>query len=61
MIDNLLMDGRVALGRGDDHWSRASVDAALALNRRLADDPALDYVLLPLGDGVGLVQRRLPA
>ena len=61
VIDNLLMDGRVAGGRGDDHWSQASVDAALALNRRLADDPALDYVLLPLGDGVGLVQRRLPA
>jgi len=61
VIDNLLMDGRVAVGRGDDHWSQASVDAALALNRRLADDPALDYVLLPLGDGVGLVQRRLPA
>jgi caffeoyl-CoA O-methyltransferase len=60
VIDNLLMDGRVAVGRGDDHWSQASVDAALALNRRLADDPALDYVLLPLGDGVGLVQRRLP-
>jgi len=61
VIDNLLMDGRVAVGRGDDHWSQASVDAALALNRRLAGDPALDYVLLPLGDGVGLVQRRLPA
>ena len=60
VIDNLLMDGRVAVGRGDDHWAQASGDAALALNRRLADDPALDYVLLPLGDGVGLVQRRLP-
>jgi caffeoyl-CoA O-methyltransferase len=58
VIDNLLMDGRVATGRGDDHWSQGSVDTALALNRRLAGDPALDYVLLPLGDGVGLVQRR---
>ena len=58
VIDNLLMDGRVAAGRGDDHWSQASVDTALALNRRLAGDAALDYVLLPLGDGVGLVQRR---
>ena len=59
VIDNLLMDGRVAVGRGDDHWSQASVDAALALNRRLADDPALDYVLLPLGDGVGLAGPAL--
>jgi predicted O-methyltransferase YrrM len=58
VIDNLLMNGRVAAGNGDDHWSQASVEAALALNRRLATDPALDYVLLPLGDGVGLVQRR---
>ena len=58
VIDNLLMNGRVAAGNGDDHWSQSSVEAALALNRRLATDPALDYVLLPLGDGVGLVQRR---
>jgi caffeoyl-CoA O-methyltransferase len=60
VIDNLLMDGRVAAGRGDGHWSQRSVDAARDLNRRLADDPALDFVLLPLGDGVGLVQRRSP-
>ena len=53
-----LMDGDVATGRGDRHWSQASVDTALSLNRRLATDPALDYVLLPLGDGVGIVQRR---
>ncbi len=59
VIDNLLMDGRVAAGRGDDHWSQASVDTAGELNRRLAGDPALDFVLLPVGDGVGLVQRRL--
>jgi predicted O-methyltransferase YrrM len=58
VIDNLLMNGRVATGSGDDHWPQSSVEAALALNRRLASDPALDYVLLPLGDGVGLVQRR---
>jgi len=58
VVDNLLMDGRVPAGRGDAHWSQRSVDAALELNRRLADDPNLDFVLLPLGDGVGLVQRR---
>jgi len=58
VIDNLLMDGRVVEGRGDDHWKQSSVDAAAALNKRLADDPALEFVLLPLGDGVGLVQRR---
>ena len=57
-VDNLLMDGDVATGRGDEHWSQASVDTAISLNRRLATDPALDYVLLPLGDGVGIVQRH---
>jgi len=59
VIDNLLMNGRVAAGRGDEHWSQASVDTVAALNRRLADDPALEFVLLPLGDGVGLVQRGI--
>ncbi len=58
VIDNLLMGGAVATGRGDHHWSQTSIDVARSLNRRLADDAALDYVLLPLGDGVGLVQRR---
>jgi len=58
IVDNLLMDGDVAAGQGRGHWSQASVDTARALNERLAADPSLDYVLLPLGDGVGLVQRR---
>jgi len=59
VVDNLLMNGSVPSGKGDEHWSQTSVDTAVALNRRLADDPALDFVLLPLGDGVGLVQRRI--
>ena len=59
VIDNLLMNGRVPAGRGDEHWSQTSVDTAAALNHRLSGDPALDFVLLPLGDGVGLVQRRI--
>ncbi len=58
VVDNLLMDGDVAVGRGRGHWQQSSVDTARALNERLAGDAALDFVLLPLGDGVGLVQRR---
>ena len=58
VIDNLLMDGAVASGRGDSHWSQASVDAGRGLSDRLAHDPALDFVLLPVGDGVGLVSQR---
>jgi predicted O-methyltransferase YrrM len=58
VLDNMLMDGCVARGKGDDHWPQESVDAALALNARLAGDAALSYILVPVGDGVGLVQRR---
>ncbi len=58
LIDNLLMDGAVATGQGDGHWSQASVDAARELNAGLATDPAVCFVLLPVGDGVGVLQRR---
>jgi caffeoyl-CoA O-methyltransferase len=58
LIDNLLMDGAVASAEGDGHWSQASVDAARQLNTRLAADAGLTFVLLPVGDGVGMVQRR---
>ena len=58
LIDNLLMGGSVASARGDGHWSQASVDAARRLNTELAADARLTFVLLPVGDGVGMVQRR---
>jgi predicted O-methyltransferase YrrM len=58
VIDNLLMDGAVATAEGDGHWSQASVDTARALNHRLAGDAGLSFVLLPVGDGVGVLQRR---
>jgi predicted O-methyltransferase YrrM len=57
LIDNLLMAGAVAVGEADGHWSQGSVDAARALNARLAADPAVSFVLLPVGDGVGVLQR----
>jgi caffeoyl-CoA O-methyltransferase len=58
VIDNLLMGGAVASAEGDGHWSQASVDAARELNSRLAADEGLSFVLLPVGDGVGVLQRR---
>lgn len=58
LIDNLLMDGAVAKGHGDGHWSQASVDAARELSAELTLDPAVSFVLLPVGDGVGVLQRR---
>jgi caffeoyl-CoA O-methyltransferase len=58
VLDNMLMDGRVAEGVGDSHWSQESVDDIRALNELLAGEEGLSYVLLPVGDGVGIVQRR---
>jgi len=58
VLDNMLMAGRVAEGRGDDHWSQESVDAVRALNELLAADERFSYVLVPVGDGVGILQRR---
>ena len=58
VIDNLLMDGLVAGGQGNEHWSQTSVDAARALSAGLAADTSLDFILVPLGDGVGILQRR---
>jgi len=58
LIDNLLMDGSVASAEADGHWSQASVDAARRLSAGLAADAGLRFVLLPVGDGVGMVQRK---
>ncbi len=58
LIDNLLMGGAVANGGGDGHWSQASVDAARRLSAELAADARLTFVLLPVGDGVGMLQRK---
>jgi caffeoyl-CoA O-methyltransferase len=58
LIDNLLMGGAVASAQGDGHWSQASVDAARRLNAGLAADSRLTFVLLPVGDGVGMLQRK---
>ncbi|MEI6725578.1 MAG: O-methyltransferase [Actinomycetes bacterium] len=58
LIDNLLMGGAVANGEGDGHWSQASVDAARRLGTELAADARLTFVLLPVGDGVGMLQRQ---
>ncbi len=57
-LDNMLMAGRVAAGLGDDHWSQESVDDVRALNELLAADERFSYVLVPVGDGVGILQRR---
>ncbi|HYS56250.1 MAG TPA: O-methyltransferase [Thermoanaerobaculia bacterium] len=49
VCDNLLWGGEVAGGRGD-----ANTIALRKFNRRLATDPALTTIVLPLGDGTGI-------
>ncbi|MEA2317666.1 MAG: hypothetical protein QOD44_1855 [Solirubrobacteraceae bacterium] len=59
VVDNLLMSGEAALPENaDTSWS----DAALACARRATSDlmssPDWLFLLLPVGDGVGLATRR---
>jgi predicted O-methyltransferase YrrM len=56
-VDNVLMGGTVAEGRGDDHWSDAHVATARAFNARLHGHPELLATLTPVGDGVALAVR----
>jgi caffeoyl-CoA O-methyltransferase len=58
LVDNVLMSGTVAEGRGNEHWSDEHVREARAFNERFLRHPDLDAMLTPIGDGVGLAVRR---
>lgn len=51
-VDNVLMSGAVAAGRGEGHWSDEQVAGAREFNQRLLDHPRLSGTLTPVGDGV---------
>ena len=53
-IDNLLWYGRVA----DADDEAAATVAVRQLNAALAADERIDFVLVPVGDGVGLCRKR---
>jgi caffeoyl-CoA O-methyltransferase len=57
-VDNVLMSGTVAEGRGDGHWSNEQVRTARAFNEHLLADPRLDGTITPVGDGIALAVRR---
>lgn len=57
-VDNVLMSGTVAEGRGDGHWSDEQVATARAFNARLLDHPQLVATVTPVGDGIALAARR---
>jgi predicted O-methyltransferase YrrM len=59
VVDNLLMDGEVALPRGaETSWSPFSLAAARSLNAELLNSERWLAAVLPIGDGVGLGARR---
>jgi predicted O-methyltransferase YrrM len=59
VVDNLLMDGEVALpGDAETTWSADSLAAARKLNAELMSSDRWLASVLPIGDGVGLGARR---
>jgi predicted O-methyltransferase YrrM len=59
VVDNLLMDGEVALPADADTTSNpVSLDAARKLNAELLNSERWLASVLPIGDGVGLAARR---
>jgi caffeoyl-CoA O-methyltransferase len=57
LLDNMLQGGLVA----DDRAHGEAVRAIASLNNAIAADPRVKVVLLPLGDGVSVVQKLSPA
>ena len=60
-IDNVLLTGTVAAGRGAGHWTDEHVERMREFNRRLVSDPRLTATVLPVGDGVAVAVRRADA
>ncbi len=54
LLDNMLWSGRVAEPSVND----ADTVALRALNEKIAKDPRVDSVLLPIGDGVVVARKR---
>jgi predicted O-methyltransferase YrrM len=57
-VDNVLMDGTVASGRGDGNWTEEQIVSVRALNERVLALDGFDATLLPVGDGVLVGVRR---
>jgi predicted O-methyltransferase YrrM len=51
-VDNVLMSGTVAEGKGNGHWTDEQVAFARAFNERLLSDGRLTGTVTPVGDGV---------
>jgi predicted O-methyltransferase YrrM len=58
VVDNVLMDGTVAEGRGDGSWTDQQIEAARAFNARLLEAEELVATVTPVGDGVLVAVKR---
>jgi predicted O-methyltransferase YrrM len=56
-VDNVLMSGTVAEGRGNEHWSDAQIETARQFNARLLADERLSGMVFPVGDGLLIAVR----
>jgi caffeoyl-CoA O-methyltransferase len=56
MLDNVLWDGKVA----NNHIKDESTVAIRDLNKKIASDPRVSQVLLPMADGITLAQKIKP-
>ncbi len=57
-VDNVLMSGTVAEGRGDGHWTEDQIADMRAFNERLLGHERLTGTITPVGDGVLLAVAR---
>jgi predicted O-methyltransferase YrrM len=57
-VDNVLMSGSVAEGRGDGEWTDDQVTRIRAFNERVLRNPDFTGTLTPVGDGVLVAVRR---
>jgi caffeoyl-CoA O-methyltransferase len=58
VVDNVLMGGSVAEGRGDGEWTSEQVQGARAFNERLLRSEGLTGTVTPVGDGVLIAVKR---
>ena len=58
VVDNTLLSGLVAEGRGDDGWSQEAIATMRRFNTSLLGRSDMVAALLPVGDGVLVGVRR---
>ncbi|MBV9166142.1 MAG: O-methyltransferase [Solirubrobacterales bacterium] len=57
-VDNVLMGGTVAEGRGDGRWTEEQIRSVRAFNQRLLGGGQLTGTVTPVGDGVLVAVKR---